>query len=117
MNSRPITFGDLVRRLAPELPDDALCNPPLIASATELERPRGVRPRGFWVIVHTVTDDGMKLIHARPIRSKQLSIRIESESGEVLHSLVTLGACQAKGELYETTANFQRVGLDIGRVA
>jgi hypothetical protein len=117
MNSRPITFGDLIRRLAPESPDDASGNPPLVASAVELDRPQGPRGRAFWVILHSVTDHDMKLLHARPMRAANLSIRIQAESGEVVRTLVTVAESHPKGDLYETTASFQRVGLDIGRVA
>jgi len=114
--TRPTTFGELMRRLSPELPSAYSC-PPIVASAVELDRPPGARQRTFWVLLHSPTEGGVKLFHAKPVRAKNLSIRIQADSGEVVQALVTVAHSSPRGGLYETTATFQRVNHDVGQLA
>jgi hypothetical protein len=88
-----------------------------VASAVELDRPSGGRQGAFWVVLHSPTEGGVKLFHAKPVRAKNLSIRIQAETGEVVQALVTVAHSSSRGGLYETTANFQRVNHDVGQVA
>jgi hypothetical protein len=116
MTPRPTTFGELIRRLSPELP--GVCSaPPIVASAVELDRPPGSRARAFWVLLHSATEGGVKLFHAKPVRAKNLSIRIQADGGEVIQALVTVIHSCARGALYETTVAFQRVNHDVGQLA
>ncbi|HWB11259.1 MAG TPA: hypothetical protein VG826_18665 [Pirellulales bacterium] len=57
------------------------------------------------------------MFHSKPVRAKNLSIRIQAESGEVIQALVTVAHSRPKGVLYETTADFQRVNHDVGQPA
>jgi hypothetical protein len=116
MTPRPTTFGDLIRRLSPAVSGTSSC-PPIVASAVELDHPQGSRPRSFWVLLHSATDAGVKLFHSKPVRAKNLSIRIQADSGEVIQALVTVAQSRPKGVLYETTADFQRVNHDVGQLA
>ncbi|HEV3344465.1 MAG TPA: hypothetical protein VG125_29075, partial [Pirellulales bacterium] len=108
MTPRPTTFGELIRRLSPEVPNACSC-PPIVASAVELDPPPGARQRAFWVLLHSPTDGSVRLFHAKPVRAKHLSIRIQAEGGEVVQALVTVAHSSSRGGLYETTADFQRV--------
>jgi hypothetical protein len=77
----PKAFGELIRRL---MPADARALSPIVATAWETAGGPGARQPRFWVVIHSVTDRGMKLLHARPLRPTCLSLRIEVAGGEVL---------------------------------
>lgn len=113
MMQRPITFGELMRRLAPDLPSGTYRCAPIVASAVGIDEPPGSPCRPFWVVVHSLTDCDVRLLHAAPIRAKHLSVRIEADRGEIVQAILTATCSAPKGELYETTAEFQPIGFDI----
>jgi hypothetical protein len=113
MKRRPATFGELLSRIAPPSPPGAFACQPIIASAVELgadDRPLG---RPLWVVVHGVTDADMRLIHARPIRAKKLSVHFTPSTGEILRITLEAMASRQQGELYETRAEFSQFGQEI----
>jgi hypothetical protein len=106
MSQRPTTFGQLLRRLASTEAAAAYDFGPVIASARE-EAPSpagGSSPR--WVILHSITDYELRLIHPRPLAAPQFTVQIAVESGEVLSVVLTAVGSEQKGELYESTAQF-----------
>lgn len=106
MSQRPTTFGQLLHRLTSTKAAAAQVYGPVIASATEeAPSPAGEgAPR--WVILHSITDDGLRLIHPRPLASPEFTVQIPVESGEILSVVLIAVGSQQKGELYETTAQF-----------
>ena len=114
MKQRPTTFGALMRRLTPELPTGTYRCPPIVASAVEIDEPPDMQREPFWVVIHSLTDRDVRLLHAAPVRAKYLSVTIEADRGEVVQAIVTAIGSGPKGDLYETTAEFQRPGPQIG---
>ena len=113
MMQRPTTFGELLRRLTPDLPSGTYRCPPIVASAVVIDDSAECQSQPFWVVVHSLTDCDMRLLHAAPIRAKHLSVRIEAGRGETVQAILTATCSAPKGELYETTAEFQRIGFDV----
>ena len=116
MTPRPTTFGELIRRLSPDHSGACSC-PPVVASAVELDLPPRSRARPFWVLLHLPADGSVTLFHAKPVRAKNLSIRIQADTGEVIQARVMVLRSCARGGLFETTAAFQRVSHDVGQLA
>lgn len=113
MNRRPMTFGELLGRLAPLPPPEAMPMSPLIGAAFELNgngKPAGGR---MWVVVHSVTDAELRLIHPEPIRSAKLAVEIRLPTGEILRVVLETGAARQHGELFETCARFVQAGRGI----
>jgi len=81
---------------------------PVVASAVEIDGEGPSRDTRSWVILHSITDLGLRLIHARSFRAEKLAVRIESPTGEIVQVLVALTSTAEKGDLYETTACFSR---------
>jgi hypothetical protein len=59
-----------------------------------------------WVILHSITDSDLRLIHSRPLAGRELAVEISGSSGEFLRVILTMEGSEQKGELYETTAQF-----------
>jgi hypothetical protein len=99
-------FGDLLGLLIAPSEPSVRHYKPLVASAMEIddEGPT-LRPR-LWVILHSVTNSGLQLIHARHLKTKKLAVRIESPTGEIVQVLLSVMSTDSRGELYETTAEF-----------
>lgn len=114
---RPQTFGELICRVAPALPDDAYRCPPIVATALETTDGRGGKRRPFWVLIHSITDRGMKLLHSQPLGRCCLSLCIEGDGTEVVQVLLVAGGSRPNGKLHETQAEFQRVGRDVASTA
>lgn len=110
--STPADFGDLIRRLAAPAAPTAEPVRPFVASAVELDCvPNDEQPASeerLWVVVHTITNSEMQLIHSRPIRSKKLVLRIDSPSGEIVKVVLHAKNTSIQGDLFETTAQFYR---------
>ncbi|HVA48497.1 MAG TPA: hypothetical protein VNH11_19185 [Pirellulales bacterium] len=122
MTHRPTTFGELIHRLATAEPGDVYRISPIVATAVEWDSAEedaaaDGQQQPFWVVMHSVSDDGVRLLHAGPLRANQVSIRIQAESGEVVRAIFAVAASQPKGEIYETLAQFHRVGLDAGKLS
>lgn len=99
-------FGDLLGRLSAPSEASARQFRPLVASAIEMnDDGPTLRPR-LWVILHSVTNSGMQLIHSQRLRTNKLAVRIESPTGEVVQVLLSVASTDPRGELYETTAQF-----------
>lgn len=110
MNRRPMTFGELVGRLAPTPPPNAEPMSPIIAASVELNangNPAGGR---MWVVVHSVTDAELRLIHPVPIRAPKLAVEIRSPSGEILRVILEVGPARQQGDLFESCARFIQSG-------
>ncbi|HVX16272.1 MAG TPA: hypothetical protein VHC22_34115 [Pirellulales bacterium] len=117
MMPHPTSFVELIRRLAPDVPEDTCGCPPLVASAIEMQAATGKRQRPFWVIVHSLTDHGLRLLHARPLHSTGLCLRIQTKDGAVVQAMLVAKESHPNGPLFETSAEFHRVGLDVGQLA
>lgn len=108
MSQRPTTFGQLLRRLMPPAPAASQARGPFIASATELPEATASDDRRSWVILHSVTNTELRLIHPRPIASREIVVHFPAASGEILRIVLTMAGSEQRGELYETTARFLR---------
>lgn len=106
MSQRPTTFGQLLRRLTSPPAASTQNHGPFIASATEVASTaaEGISP--LWVILHSITDCDVRLIHSRPLAGPELALHIPVTSGEILRVLLTMADSQKNGELYESTAHF-----------
>lgn len=113
---RPKTFADLIRRFVPDLPDDAYPICPLAATALEMDATLVGKQKAFWVVVHSVTDRGVKLLHAKPVRGSCLSLRIQVEGGEVVQAMLAVAGSRSQGPLYETQAEFEHAGLGASKL-
>lgn len=105
MNKRPSTFAHLLRRLAAPVSAAVHGHQPLIASATEVGETEGESSRS-WVILHSISELDVRLIHPRPLAASELDVQIAAASGEILRVTLAPAESKKKGELYETTAQF-----------
>jgi len=99
-----MTFKQLIDRIVAPLPPPMQIHGTLITSATEGADAIGSSPP--WVILHSITDDDLRLIHPRPLVGDELAVQIPLDSGEILRVLLTPAGSERQGELYETTAQF-----------
>lgn len=106
MSQRPTTFGQLLRRLTSPNPGIVQNQGPLIASAKEVAATSKDDGSSLWVILHSITDSDVRLIHSRPLSARELAVQIPVPSGEVLNVMLTTADSQKKGELYESTGQF-----------
>ena len=106
MSQRPTTFGQLLRRLFSPNPGIVQNQGPLIASAKELAATAKDDDASLWVILHSVTDSDVRLIHSRPLSAGELAVQIPVPSGEVLRVMLTTADSEKKGDLYESTGQF-----------
>lgn len=106
MSQHPPTFGQLLLRLTSDPPATSQCQGPFIASAMEANAPCPEDASPLWVILHSITECDMRLIHSRPLAGGQLMVRIPIESGEVLNVRLTTGDSEKRGDLYESVAQF-----------
>lgn len=118
MTQRPTTFGELISRLASVEPGNCYRLAPVVATATDWEpRPNGAagseQASPFWVVLHSVSDYGLKLLHARPLPARNIAVRVEGAGGDVLQVILAITDSVAKGDLYESTAQFQLAGLGV----
>lgn len=106
MADRPLSFSDLIHRIAkPQTPDEAGCQP-LIGRAAELDDTARIEPLAWWVILHSVSSRGACLIHAHPISAPKVVVEIEAPQGVVLSVVFRVNESRAAGELYETAVGF-----------
>lgn len=113
MNRRPATFGDLIARLAPAPPADAVAMTPIIASAIELNGDGSLSDRQMWAVIYSVTDAELRLIHPQSFRSPKIAVEIHSRTGEILRVVLETGSCRGQGELFESCARFVQSGRGI----
>ena len=74
MSQRPATFGQLLSRLMSPCAMASQHHGPVIASATEVA-PAGTGSESpQWVILHSITDSDVQLIHPRPMAASELAI-------------------------------------------
>lgn len=106
MSQRPSTFGQLLQRLASANPGGVQNQGPYIASAKEVAATSAEDDSSLWVILHSITDSEVRLIHSRPLSAGGLAVQIPVESGEILRVVLTTVGSEQKGELYESTAQF-----------
>jgi hypothetical protein len=99
-----MTFTQLIERIVGPFPPPTQFHGPLIASATEGANPIGSSP--LWVILHSITDSDLRLIHPRPLVGDELAVQISLHSGEILRVTLSTADSKRNGELYETTARF-----------
>ncbi|HUY91155.1 MAG TPA: hypothetical protein VMV10_20620 [Pirellulales bacterium] len=78
----------------------------MIATATEVAAPSDADKSPLWVILHSITDSDVRLIHPRPVAASELAIQIQGDSGEILRVTLAMAGSQKMGELYESTAQF-----------
>lgn len=110
MNRRPMTFGDLIARVAPAPAVNAVAMSPIIASAAELKGDGSPTERRMWVVIHSVTDAELRLIHPGLFQSEKVAVEIGSPSGEILRVVLELAGSRKEGELFETCARFVQLG-------
>jgi hypothetical protein len=103
---RPLTFSDLIHRIAkPQTPDEAGYHP-LIGRGAELDDTAPIEPPAWWVILHGVSSRGAYLIHAHPISSPKVIVEIVAPQGVVISVVFKVIESRAAGELYETAVGF-----------
>lgn len=103
---RPLSFSDLIHRIAkPQTPDEAGYQP-LIGRAAELDDTARIEPPAWWVILHGVSSRGAYLIHAHPLSAPKVVVEIEAPQGVVLSVVFKVNESRAAGELYETAVGF-----------
>lgn len=112
MNRRPMTFGQLLSRVAPAASPGALACQPVIASAVELGSGDARLGKSMWIVLHSITDAHVRLIHSQPIGAKRLSVRVQAASGEILRVILEIINSRQQGDLYETCAGFVRLGQE-----
>lgn len=106
MADRPLSFSDLIHRIAkPQTPDEAGYQP-LIGRAAEIDDAARIEPLAWWVILHGVSSRGAYLIHAHPISTPKVVVEIDSPCGVVLSVVFKVNESRAAGELYETAVGF-----------
>jgi hypothetical protein len=105
-----MTFGDLIARVAPAPAVDAVAMSPIIASAIELKGESGPSDRRMWVVIHSVTDNELRLIHPSPFQSPNVAVEINSPTGEILRVVLEPAGSRKEGELFETCARFVQMG-------
>jgi hypothetical protein len=89
----------------------------MVATAMELRPGANRQQQAFWVVLHTVTDRGMKLLHANPLRAEYVSLRVQADGGEALQAMLNVAAgSRPNGPLYETQAEFQHAGFDVANL-
>lgn len=110
MNRRPMTFGDLIARVAPAPAVDAVAMSPIIATAVELKGDGGPSDRRTWVVIHGVTDAELRLIHPQPFQSAKVAVEISSPTGEILRVVLEPAGSRQQAELFETCARFVPLG-------
>jgi hypothetical protein len=86
--------------------ESAVGERPVVASLRELDESQGLTETRQWAVLHTVTESGLQLIHWKPIRSPQLTVRIEFPRNETLEILVAIESSESYGSLYGTAARF-----------
>jgi hypothetical protein len=106
MSQRPTTFGQLLRRLSSPNPGIVQNQGPLIASAKEIAEASQGDDACLWVILHSITDSDVRLIHSRPLSAREIAVQIPVPSGEVLSVMLTTADSEKKGDLYESTGQF-----------
>jgi len=111
MSQPPNTFGDLLSRLAPPPRAPVRCWGPLIAMAVPHNGRLKPETKPLWVILHSISDWGVRLIHAQPLGDLQVDVEIKAADGEVLRFTLSLGRSQKIGDLYETSAEVVRSAL------
>lgn len=117
MDRRPTTFGQLLGRIAPAAPAGAFACQPMIASAVELENGDVPLGRPIWIVLHSITDAHVRLIHSQPIGAEKLAVRLEAASGEVLRVILEKICSRQQGELFETCAGFVQLAREIHSVS
>lgn len=106
MSQRPATFGQLLRRIATPRTAEAQYEGHFIASISEVAGASGNKKSPSWVILHSITDSGLQLIHPRPLPADELAVQIPVVSGEIVRVTLVMAGTQRNGELYESTAQF-----------
>ena len=110
MSQPPNTFGDLLSRLAPLPRATVRCWGPLIATALPRNGRSTPENKPLWVILHSISDWSVRLIHAQPLGDLQVDVEIKVADGEMLRFTLSLDRSQKIGELYETSAEVVRSG-------
>lgn len=106
MADRPLTFSDLIHRIAkPQTPDEAGYQP-LIGRAAEFDDTARIEPPAWWVILHRVSSKGAFLIHAHPISMPNVVVEIDAPQEIVLSVVFKVNESRAVGELFETAVAF-----------
>jgi hypothetical protein len=105
----PSNIVELLRRLFPPKEGEGSECRPFIAAVTPLavEDQAGAPT---WAIVHSVTGDGVRLLHPRPLTGNRLSLSVHVEHGEVLRIDLDVTSMSGQGPLFETAAGFQKNG-------
>lgn len=106
MSQRPATFGQLLNRITAPHTADVQHGGPFIASATEGAANSGENKSPLWVILHSITDSDLRLIHSCPLTAAELTVEIPVESGEIVRVTLAMADSQKNGALYESTAQF-----------
>lgn len=106
MSQRPTTFGQLLCRLISPRAAAFQHHGPVIASATEVAPTTAVSESPQWVILHSITDSEVQLIHPRPVAASELAVQIRGAGGEILSVVLAMADSQKTGELYESKALF-----------
>ncbi|HVW39268.1 MAG TPA: hypothetical protein VHB99_18255 [Pirellulales bacterium] len=110
MSRRPMTFGDLIARVASAPAVDTVAMSPMIASAVDLKGDGGPSDRRMWVVIHGVTDAELRLIHPQPFQSEKVAVEISSPTGEILRVVLEPAGSRQQAELFETCARFVPLG-------
>lgn len=106
MANRPITFSDLIARLANAASPNRRSCRPLVGRVAELDESARIRMPDNWVVLHSVNASGARLIHARPFHSPQVVVELDAPQGVVLSVILEVHESHAAGELVETTVRF-----------
>jgi hypothetical protein len=73
--------------------------------------------RAMWIVLHSITDAQVRLIHSQPISAKRLSVRVPARSGEVLRVVLETICSRQQGDLFETCAGFIQLGQEVQTVS
>lgn len=104
MSQRPTKFGQLLHRLAPPRSAASQNCGAFIASATEVAPAPAASKAPLWVVLHSINDLEVRLIHPRPVTASELAVQIRADGGEILRFTLSMAESQKRGELYESTA-------------
>lgn len=117
MADRPLSFSDLIHRIAPRQAPDETGHRPLIGRAAELDDDARIQPPAWWAILHGVSPTGASLIHAHPISSTTVMVEIDSPDGAVLSAIFKVNESCPRGELFETAVGFLEEDVRLARRA
>jgi hypothetical protein len=104
MNAKPMTFGELLQRVAPSRSSGMCCSGPIVASLVVHDIQASQDSLRTWVILYGISDWETKLIHPQALHHRQYDVEIVASEGEVLRFVLDVSPGKWIGDLYQSSA-------------